>query len=334
MNWAALGLFLITRTHLLAHLKQRQSHGITAHKQVAHMCGKTGYEVASVETLLQHIIQEKEAIRNLSFEEIIHQFEVVFLAQDIQVLADILVRQVSARETYHLVEDGKGISHAAISLLCYEGKCFWFCLITLFLSHIHQVVDSILRGHPLEVIHLTSTQDCGKNLMLFGRAEDEDNVGRRLLQGLKESIKGRWGKHVHLVDDEHLVLARLRRDEDLFAEFSDVVHRVVAGSIKLVDVHGALLVEGLAAFALSTRFPTLLRVEAIDGFCKDACTSGFTHATRSTEEIGMSQLSTTDGILQRGSQRPLTYDRVKVKRTIFECRNNVFFHLLNIFLQI
>ena len=189
------------------------------------------------------------------------------------------------------------------------------------------MVDGILRGHPLEVIHLAAAQNGRKNLMLLGGTEDEDNVGRRFLQGLEESIEGRWREHMHLVDDEDRVFARLRRDEDLLAKLADIVNRVIAGSIKLVNVHAELLVEGLTALTFAARLPTLLRIEAVDGLCKDTGASGFTHASRTAEKIGMSQLPRADGILQRGSQRALTNNGVKVKGTIFERRNNVFFHL-------
>jgi hypothetical protein len=96
---------------------------------------------------------------------------------------------------------------------------------------------------------------------------------------------------VYLIDDEHLVFARLRWDEDLLAKLSNVVHGVVAGRIKLVNVHASLLVESLATLAFSARLPTLLWVEAVDGLRKDACTSGFAHTSRPAEQVCMSQLA-------------------------------------------
>ena len=92
---SALGLLLIVGTHLVAHLKQRKRHSIPADEQITHMSGQSCHKITSVETLLQHFIQEKQAIRNLRSEEVVHKLEVVLLAEDIQVLADILVRQVS-----------------------------------------------------------------------------------------------------------------------------------------------------------------------------------------------------------------------------------------------
>ena len=94
-----------------------------------------------------------------------------------------------------------------------------------------------------------------------------------------------------------------------------------------MDVHGALLVEGLAALTLSAGFTTILRIEAVDGLREDAGTGGLADAARTAEQIGMGQLAGTNSVLERGSQRPLTHNRVKVERTIFKCRNNVFFHL-------
>jgi len=84
-----------------------------------------------------------------------------------------------------------------------------------------------------------------------------------------------------------------------------------------VDVHASLLVEGLAPLTLSARLTALLRVEAVDGFGKDAGTSRLANTARTAKEIGMSQLARADGILQRCGQRPLTHHGIEVERTIF-----------------
>ena len=138
--------------------------------------------------------------------------------------------------------------------------------------------------------------------MLLCCGKDKDDIGGRFLQGLEEGVEGSTGKHVDLVDDEHLVTPRLRRNEHLLAELTDVLHGIIAGSIQFVDVHGTLLVEGLATLTLAAWLATILRVKAINGLCENAGTGGLAHTTGTAKEIGMSQLTGTDGILQRGSQ--------------------------------
>ena len=58
----------------------------------------------------------------------------------------------------------------------------------------------------------------------------------RLFESLEEGIECRLRKHVHLIDDEDLVLTYLWRDLHLLDEFADVIDTVVARSIEFVDV--------------------------------------------------------------------------------------------------
>ena len=159
--------------------------------------------------------------------------------------------------------------------------------------------------------------------MFLGSGKNEDHKARRLLKRLQKRIEGIGGEHVHLVDDEHLVLARLGRDAHLFNEFADVVNRVVGSGIEFMDTKRTSLVEGSARFALPTWVAMFIEVLAVDGLCKDAGAGGLSHATRPTEEIGMSQAVGENGILERSGQRPLSHNGVKGHRSVFSCRNNV-----------
>ena len=155
-NRATLSLFIITVTHLIAHFQQGQCHLITTNQQIAHVGCQSCHEVTTIKALLQHVVEEEKTFWHTGGKEMVNKLEVIFLTQDIQVLANTFVSQVSARETYHLVEDGKCVAHTTVGLLCNERKGFRLCCITFLLSHIHQVVDGILRGHPLEIINLAS----------------------------------------------------------------------------------------------------------------------------------------------------------------------------------
>ena len=84
-------LLLIAGTHPFAHLEKRKRDGIAADKQVAHVAGKSGHEVSTVETFLKHLVEENQTLRDLMGEKMVNEAEVILLAQHIKVLADILV---------------------------------------------------------------------------------------------------------------------------------------------------------------------------------------------------------------------------------------------------
>ena len=80
------------------------------------------------------------------------------------------------------------------------------------------------------------TANGGQNLVLLGGGQDENDVLGRFLQRFQKGVEGCRRQHVHLVDDEYLILAYLRRDARLLHQRLDVLHRVVGGSIQFEDV--------------------------------------------------------------------------------------------------
>ena len=98
------------------------------------------------------------------------------------------------------------------------------------------MIDGVADGHPFEIVDLTTAEDGGQDLVLLRRGEDEDDVCGRLLQRLEEGIEGGRREHMYLVDDEHLILAQLRRDARLLHQRLDMLHGVVRGGVELEDV--------------------------------------------------------------------------------------------------
>ena len=163
--------------------------------------------------------------------------------------------------------------------------------------------------------------------MLLCRGKNEDHMGGRFFQGLQERIESSGRQHVHLIDDEHLVFPYLRRDARLLHERLDVFNGVVAGSIQFEDIIGTLLVESLATFAFVACFTIWRRILTVDSFCENPGTSRLTHASRTTEEIGMRQLPGLHGITQRRGKRGLPHNRIKSHGTVLPRRNDVIFHI-------
>ena len=161
--------------------------------------------------------------------------------------------------------------------------------------------------------------------MFLGGGEDEDRMGGRLFEGLQEGVEGRGREHVHLVDDEHGVASHLRDDAHLFDERADVLHGVVRRGVEFVDVERAALVERAARFTFVAGLGAM-GLQAVDGLGEDPRTSRLSDTPRSAEEIGVSQLSALDGILERGGDMLLPDDRTEGRRTVFACADDEITH--------
>ena len=290
-------------------------------------------EVMGIESFPEHFVQQHHGIRGLVVQKVIHQAEIVFIVQYVQVFNHSLVGDVSSREAGHLVEDGKCVTHTSVRFLGNDGQGFRLGLDAFFLGHVLQVSHGILHVDAVEVINLASAQDGRQNLMLLGGGQNEDGMMRRLLQRFQESIEGRLRKHVNLVDDIYLIFPDLRRDAYLVYQGTDVLHRVVRSGIQFVDVVRALLVECQARFALVACLSIGFRRKAIDGFGKNTGTSGLAHTARTAEQVGMSQLAGGDSIFQGSGQGALSYHRIEGRGTVFTGRYDIVFHRRMFFIQ-
>ena len=124
---------------------------------------------------------------------------------------------------------------------------------------------------------------------------------------------------MHLVDDEHLVASKLRRDARLLHQRLNVLDAIVGGGIQFEDVERTLLVERLATLALVAGLAVGCGILAVDGLGEDACAGGLAHATWAAEEVGVSQFAALDGILQRRGECFLTHDSVEGKGPVLSC---------------
>ena len=141
----------------------------------------------------------------------------------------------------------------------------------------------------------------------------------RFFQSLQEGIEGLSRKHMHLVDDKHLVFSCLRWYMRLLHQIFDLLYTIVGGSIQFEDVQRTSFCKCLTAFALSTGISCSSWCKTVYHLCKDAGTGSLSYSARSAEQVCMSQFPATHSILQRCGQRTLSHHAIECQRTIFSC---------------
>src|SRR5437764_1375458 len=99
-----------------------------------------------------------------------------------------------------------------------------------------QDLHELLQARALEDERLAARADGGEDLPEIGRAEDEDEVRRRLLDQLEERIPSGVRELVRLVEDVDLVAPFRRLQDDALADLADVVDPTLRGRVHLDDV--------------------------------------------------------------------------------------------------
>ena len=96
--------------------------------------------------------------------------------------------------------------------------------------------DELRQPRPGEDERLAARANRRQHLGEIGRAEDEDEVGRRLLDQLQKRVPGRVRRLVRLVEDVDLVPPLGRLEDDALADLVDVVDTALRGGVHLDHV--------------------------------------------------------------------------------------------------
>ena len=282
--------------------------------------------MTAVKTFVQHIIEQQQGVTHLILKKAVRQPEIIFIIQHIEILNHALIRNVSTGKAYHLIEDGKCITHTAIRLQRNDIQRFGFCCDILFRSHISQMLHRVFHTDTVKIINLATRQNSRKNLMLLRRRQNKDSMTGRFLQCFQKSIESRDRQHMYLIDNIHLILTDLWRNPHLLYQLADIIYRIIGRGIQFMNVIGTLFIESHTRLTCITSLSILSRSHTVDSLGKDTCTRGFSYSTRPAKQIGMRQFLRGNGILQCRSQCPLAHHRLKGRRTIFTGRYNIVFH--------
>ena len=155
--------------------------------------------------------------------------------------------------------------------------------------------------------------------MLLGCGENKDDVSRWFFECFQKCVECSSRKHVHLVDDEHLITSHLWRNASLLHYLLDIFNRVVACGIKFEDIVRPLFAKSAATLALAACLTVGCRIKTVDSFGKNACTCSLTYTARSAEQVGMSQFAALYGITQCCSKCILSHYRIERHRAVLAC---------------
>ena len=160
----------------------------------------------------------------------------VHRTQDIQNV--FIGQKLPVMEGHALVQQTQGIPHGSVRRPGDIGQGLLLHLDSLrpgeFLQPPHQRRD----GDPFEIVSLAPGEHRDGNSVGLRGGEDEDHVGRRLLQSLQQGVESPCGEHMHLVDDVNPVFPLRGGILDLLPNLPDVLHAVVGGGVDLHHVQG------------------------------------------------------------------------------------------------
>jgi len=156
----------------------------------------------------------------------------------------------------------------------------------LLAGHQRQAVANFRRGQAMEVMALTPGQDGRKEVLRVSCGQDEDDVGRRLLQGLEQGVERGGRQLVDLVNDVDLEASLGRRKVDfVHDELADLVHLRVRGGIDLQHIHARAVGDPSAQTALVAGFGRRA-LGTVQCLGEDPSRAGLAGPTGTTEQVG------------------------------------------------
>ena len=153
---AGLRLCNIALTQLLADLQKLHRDGILAHQKASQMVAHTVDKMLGLKAFADDVIEDQQDVARVAVQDVVNDLEVIVVVQHIQVVDDVLVGDVLARETDHLVEDGERVAQGTVGFLGDDVQGFGFGCNTFTLGDKSQVFGNVVYRNPFEVKDLTT----------------------------------------------------------------------------------------------------------------------------------------------------------------------------------
>ena len=257
------------------------------HVNVAQARGQLARELQKIAARFhkaRHLLEESRHIARGKRHGNSRQRGVGGLAEEV---ADRSQRDTATRHRRELLEARERVAHAAMGLADHEVQSLAFGRDALASAYVIKVRAHVGRPDRVELEALDARENRCGNLLRVGRAEDEDDAGRRLFKGLEQGVESLRREHVDLVHDINLVIASHGRE--VHAANDGLAHVVDAGigcGVDFDDVGMVALGDELALLAGAVGQASRA-LAAEQGLCEDARHRGLACAARAAEKIGM-----------------------------------------------
>ena len=116
--------------------------------------------------------------------------------------------------------------------------------------------------------------------------QNKQQMLRRLLDDFQQSVKGRDGQHMHLIDDIHPHLYLRRRIHSIIPEVTHIVNAIVGGGINLQNIHAGARIDSTARLTAITRI-SMIRLQAVHRLGQNFGAAGLSGAPGSGKQICM-----------------------------------------------
>src|SRR3990172_11188280 len=165
------------------------------------------------------------------------EFEEYGPVHEAEGLGDLAGLYRAGSEGEGLVEEALSVPEAAVRLPGYGKEGVSLVAYPLLGKYLFEVCLDAGEGDPPEVEALAPGEYGQRDFMDLGGGEYEYGVRGRLLEGLKEGVKGGSGEHVDLVYYIDPVPAARGHVHYVLPQLPDVFHPRVRGAVYLEDVH-------------------------------------------------------------------------------------------------
>ena len=184
---------------------------------------EVGDEPAEILSALRELLDEEKSTGRVAVDDHVTEAKQRLLVHRADELEHRLRVDGVVRRGGELVERRHGVAERAARRPSDEGERRVLRLYSLAVGDAPQEGDEVGESRPLEDEVLTPRADRRKHLLLLGRAEDEHEVGRRLLDQLEQRLPRRVRELVRLVEDVDLVATLDRLQDHALPNLTDVV---------------------------------------------------------------------------------------------------------------
>ena len=296
------------RVRHLAHVLDEQ--------QVAQVLEQVVDEPGEILALVGELLDEGKQARRVAVDDQVAEAEERLLVHRPEQLEDGLDGDLAVGRGRELVERRDRVAEASARAAGDQRERGVRGLDLLPVRNQAQELRQLGQPWPREEEGLAARPHRAEHLVQLGRAEDEDEMRRRLLDQLQEGVPGGIGQLVRLVEDVDLEAALDGLEDDVVADLADVVDPALAGGVHLDDVQRDAVGDRHAGVAglVGRRRRALLAVERLG---EDPREGRLPRPARPREEVRLPHLVVGDRVPKRPHDRLLADDLVEVLRPVF-----------------